>query len=452
MTLRVTARETALTILVRLEREELFADRALSEAFTAGDLDSRDRALTTELVNGVIRWRRRLDWHLDHLLVRRRTDDLTSWIRNTLRLGLYQLKHLDRIPAAAATHQSVSLARRYGHRGTASLVNAVLRSALRNGLREPPFPSVAEDPVVHIGLRYSHPDWMVRRWLRRYGVDETARLCEANNRAPPMTVRIHHLQADVEQVGQSLKEEGIESRPSELVPGCLRLKSPGDITLTKAFRRGWIQVQDESAALSVMLLDPQPGEEVIDLCAGQGGKTSHLADLMGDGGLLLAVDLHPGRLAQLMDNCRRLGIRSVRPVVADGRSLLVQSKVKRLLLDAPCSGLGVLARRVDLRWNKRPDDIGRLAELQLALLRHAVDLIQNGGCLVYSTCTIEDEENEEVVRRLLSERDDIVLEPPTPTVPKETITSREVVRTFPHHHGVDGIFAARLRKTGEQRA
>jgi 16S rRNA (cytosine967-C5)-methyltransferase len=233
-----------------------------------------------------------------------------------------------------------------------------------------------------------------------------------------------------------------------MVSGFLRLRSPGEITATRAYREGWIQVQDESAGLAVVLLDPRPGERILDLCAAPGGKTTHAADLMGDDGSVVAVDRHSGRLGQLVDNCRRLGLRSVRPVVADGRRLSVRP-VDRLLLDAPCSGLGVLSRRADLRWKKAADDIPRLARLQRELLRKAVDMVRAGGILVYSTCTIEAEENENVIGRLLSERTDVILEKPPENLPRETITADGTIRTFPHRHGVDGIFAARLRKTGE---
>jgi len=445
---KASARETALTVLVRLQREDLFADHALMEALDGSRLERRDRALVTELVNGVLRWRRRLDWHLDHLLTRRRVEDLTPWIGNILRLGLYQLRYLERIPPSAATDESVKLARRYGHRGTASLVNAVLRNALRAGLEEPPFPSRKKDAVRSIGIQYSHPDWMVGRWLDHYGLEETVRLCEANNHAPSVTVRIHRLRATLEQVRQALSDVGIESQPGRMIPGFLRLRSAGDLTSSEAFRSGWLQVQDESSGLPVMLLDPRPAERVIDLCAAPGGKTTHLADRMEDRGFLLAVDRHPGRLGQLVNNCRRLDLKSVRPVIAEGRTLSVRP-VDKLLLDAPCSGLGVLSRRADLRWRKTADDIPRLAELQLELLRHTVELVRVGGTLVYSTCTIEDEENENIVRRILSERKNVVLDTPPAFMPPETITPEGMIRTFPHRHGVDGIFAARLRKIGE---
>jgi len=447
----VSARETALTVLVHLDREDIFADHALAEALAGSRLDRRDRALVTELVNGVLRWRRRLDWHLDHLLTNRRIENLTPWIGNILRLGLYQLKHLERIPPSAATDESVKLARRYGHRGTASLVNAVLRSALRAGLQEPAFPSEEQDTVRWIGLKYSHPDWMASRWLDRYGLEETVRLCEANNKPPAVTIRVHRLRADPEQARQTLEADGLETQPGRLLPGFLRLHSAGDLISSEAFRQGWLQVQDESSALPVMLLDPRPGERIVDLCAAPGGKTTHLADRMDDRGFLLAVDRHPGRLAMLVESCRRLGLRSVRPVVADGRALSLRT-VDRLLLDAPCSGLGVLARRADLRWKKTTDDISRMVRLQMELLRHAVDLVKVGGCLVYSTCTIEDDENEGVVRRLLAERNDLILEKPAGDVPLETVTAQGMIRTFPHRHGVDGIFAARFRKVAKAKS
>jgi 16S rRNA (cytosine967-C5)-methyltransferase len=399
----------------------------------------------TELVNGVMRWRRFLDAVLDQLLTENRLQDLTPWIRNILRMSLYQIQFLDKIPPAAATHQAVSLAKRFGHRGTAALVNAVLRTLVRSGRVDPQYPPLERDPAGHVGLRYSHPDWMVRRWLKRYGLSETIALCQANNRVPDLVVRVNHLKADQAQLRESLAQEGIEVAEGQLVPDFLHLGGGGDITRLEAFRKGWFQVQDESAGLAVLLLAPEPGELVLDLCSAPGGKTAHLAELMGDRGVILAVDRYGRRLRDLVSNCRRLGISSARPVVADGRFLWVQP-VDRVLVDAPCSGLGVLARRTDLRWRKREEDIFLLRELQLQLLESGADVLKPGGVMVYSTCTIEDEENEEVVAQLLSQRQDLILENAASLVPPETVTEAGFVRTFPHRHGLDGTFGARLRK------
>ena len=441
----MTARETALRILNRLEDKQLLADWILFSALSKSRLGGQDRALVTELVNGVLRWRRRLDAALNQLLTKTTVLHLTPWIRNILRMGLYQIQFLDRIPPAAATHQAVSLAKRFGHRGTASLVNAVLRNAIRSGPDGPRYPPLELDPVRHIGLRYSHPDWMIRRWLKRYGQSETIDLCQANNRVPQVVIRVNPLKTPEEKLREELRRQGIEVVEGHLLAGFLRLKGTGDITRTKAFRQGWFQIQDESAGLAVLLLDPQPGEMVLDLCSAPGGKTAHMAALMGDQGMILAVDPNARRLRDLVTNCHRLGISCTRPLVADGRSLKA-GPVDRVLVDAPCSGLGVLARRADLRWKKCQEDIPRLAQLQLELLVAGANMLRPGGVLVYSTCTIEDEENEEVVDDLLSRRDDLILENAVPLAPQGTVTKRGFLRTFPHRHGTDGIFAARLRK------
>ncbi len=441
----MNARETALWILYRIEGEERRPDGLLGETLREARLSRRDRALVTELVNGVMRWRRRLDGSLNHLLKGRRAQDLTPWIRNILRLGLYQIQFLDRIPVAAATHQAVSMAKRYGHRGTASLVNAVLRQAVRSAGGEPPYPAVERDPVGYIGLRYSHPDWMVQRWLKRYGLEETLAFCQANNRVPDLVVRANPLKATEAQLKASLDRERVAIQESLLMAGFFRLKGVGDITQLTAFRQGFFQVQDESTALAVLLLAPRPGEVIVDLCSAPGGKTTHLASLMDDRGVIVAVDLSARRLKDLVANCRRLGLSSVYPLLADGRTLCLRG-VDRVLVDAPCSGLGVLARRTDLRWRKRPESISHLVELQFQLSIAAADLLKPGGVMVYSTCTIEDEENEQVVARLLSQRQDLVLENAGSLVPSQFVTTDGFVRTFPHRHGLDGTFAARLRK------
>lgn len=441
-----TARETALRILCRLEVEDLYADWALTESLSVVALSPPDRSLVTELVNGVLRWRRRLDWTVERLLIRRKIFDLTPWIRNILRMGLYQIEFLNRIPPPAATHQAVALAKRYGHRGTASLVNAVLRKAVLYRGQELPFPPLREDPIGHIGLRYSHPDWMVRRWHKRYGQEETLALCQANNRVPPTMVRINTLKATPVQVREYLQREGLPFSEGRWGDGFLRMRS-GDVTRLDAFHRGWLQIQDESAGLAAAVLDPQPGEIVLDLCSAPGGKSTHIAALMANQGLVVAADLYPRRLQELVDNCRRLGVANVHPVRADGRRPVVRGS-HRALVDAPCSGLGVLSRRVDLRWKKGEEDIPRLAALQRELLGAAADAVRPGGLLVYSTCTLEDEENEDVIRWLLAERRDLVAESAHAFAPRELITAEGFVRTFPHRHGVDGTFSARLRKRG----
>ena len=440
-----TARETALRILCRLELEDLYSDRALTETLSTSRLSLPDRALVTELVNGVLRWRRRLDWALEQLLIRRKIADLTPWIRNILRMGLYQIELLDRIPPPAATDQAVTLAKRYGHRGTASLVNAVLRKAALLRGQEVLFPQLSEDPIAHIGLRYSHPDWMVRRWRERYGQEETLALCQANNRVPSPMVRVNTLKVTDLQVKEQLHREGISFNEGRWVDGFLQLHGGGDLTRLDAFRQGWFQIQDESAGIAVKVLDPRPGEIVLDLCSAPGGKSTHLAAVMANQGRVVAMDLYPRRLQELVDNCRRLGVVNVLPVVADGRRPGIL-RSDRALVDAPCSGLGALSRRADLRWKKREEDIPRLAVLQRELLRAAADVIRPGGILVYSTCTLEDEENEEVVRLLLAERRDLVVESAAAFAHRELVTPQGFVRTFPHRHGVDGTFSARLRK------
>jgi len=444
----MTAREVALRALYRLEDSDLYADRVLHSALESSRLGRRDRALATQLVNGVTRWRRRLDWALDGMLTRGQIADLPAWIRNILRLGLYQVQFLDRIPSAAAVHQSVVLAKQYGHQGTVSLVNAVLRSATRSADGELSFPPLETEPVEHIGLRYSHPDWMVRRWLNRYGPQETLALCQANNRTPRITVRRNTLKCTERQLQDVFEKEGIATGGGEILQEFFRLESAGDVTRMDAFRQGWFQAQDESAGLAVILLAPRPDESILDLCSAPGGKTLHIADLMTDRGSILAVDRNRRRLGALLENCRRLEIRTVRPVVADGRCLPVRP-MDRILVDAPCSGLGVLGRRADARWRRREEDISRLAILQLELLRSAAGLLKPGGILVYSTCTIEDQENEDVVAALVDERKDLVVEDAASFLPQEVVTEAGFSRTFPHRHGIDGTFAVRLRKKGQ---
>ena len=436
-------REAALRILRRVEQDRAFVDRLL-ESERTHNRSPEDRALLQELTSGAVKWRLRLDWILRSLL-HRPLEDLTPWIRNILRLGAYQLLFLDRIPSYAVVHESVKLAKRYGHRGTAELVNAVLRRLIREAERIS-YPDPRTDPVAHLSVAHSHPEWMIRRWIARYGVEETERLCEANNARPPISIRANTLKGTPETLADELRSDGIVTTPNPWMGIFLDIPGDGRLWGTSAFRDGWFQVQDASAGLAVTLLDPQPGERILDMCSAPGGKTTHLVQCMGDEGEIVALDVHEGRLHEVEENVRRFGATIVRTLQADARTY-TDRPFDRILIDAPCSGLGVLRRRADARWHRGARDIPQLVELQRALLERAALLLRPGGVLVYSTCTIEPEENEERVDAFLGAHEHFRLEPASRCLQSDL--AEEYVRTFPHRHGIDGAFAARIQKTAD---
>jgi 16S rRNA (cytosine967-C5)-methyltransferase len=458
-----SARAGALHVLYAVEVEGAYANLVLDQLLREVPFAKSDRSFLTELVYGTLRWRGTVDWILNQV-VRSGLDRLTPWIRNILRLGVYQLLFMNKIPPSAVCNEGTNLAKRYGHQGVARLVNGVLRSVARRG-QDWEYPDPQEKPVEHIAARYSHPEWMVERWLKRYGQEETIALCLANNQPAVNSIRTNTLRLSVEELIQRLQTEGVEVEASRLIPEGLRLKRLSAYTSLAAFGQGLFQVQDESSMLAGYGLGPLPGTRVIDACAAPGGKTTHLAQLMKNQGEILAFDLHGHKIGLVQENCRRLGVNIVRTSVMDARELpgLWSGWADFVLVDAPCSGLGVLRRRPDARWHKNPGQIRELASLQSQILTAASQCLRPGGTLLYSTCTLEPEENEGIVRHFLAAGTDILssLNKPgkycledlsqfLPFIPWREEDRNQIEKGYltllPHIHGTDGFFLARLRR------
>ena len=431
------AREVALVVLYRVELQGSYADKVLDGLLKRHSLPQRDRALATELAFGTLRWRGKIDWALGQLL-KGGIEELSPWIRNILRLGAYQLMFCDKIPSFAAVSESVELAKKYGHTGVAALVNGVLRKVKKE------VPQLPAGDIESLAVNYSHPSWMVRRWVSRLGALETEELLKANNQVPPVSLRANALRVSREELLSLLEGEELSSASGKFSQSSVRVE--GNPLSSNCYRQGLFQVQDEGATLVGELLAPQPDEVVVDLCSAPGGKATHLAELMGNRGLVLAVDINRARLSLVSENCKRLGVGIVRGVVADGRDFSLRTQVDRVLIDAPCSNLGVLRRRPDLRWRIKEEEIGELVRLQRALLEGGSTLLREGGILVYSTCTLEPEENEQTVLSLLDSRPEFALEDGRGFVPREVVNGRGWLMTLPHVHGLDGGFAARMRK------
>ncbi|TET80565.1 16S rRNA (cytosine(967)-C(5))-methyltransferase RsmB [candidate division TA06 bacterium] len=442
----LTSRDAALEALYRVEVRSSYADLALEGILKGSDMDPRDRRLATELTFGCIRWRKRIDYILSKFL-KGEVARLDPYTRNILRLGAYQVFFLDRIPDYAAISEAVKQSKKFGSKGCSSLVNGVLRSMAERS-SDIAFPDGKHQPVEHISTFYSHPRWLVDRWVKRYGVEETQRLCEANNSVPPLSVRVNLLKTTREELSEKLQQENVSSQPGRLSSSSLSIVIRDDLASLEAYRKGLFQVQDESSVLVSDMLEPRPGETIVDLCSGPGGKTTHIAELMEDEGLVIAVDIRRSRLKFVLDNAGRLGLNIIVGVVADGQFFGARS-ADRILVDAPCSGLGVLRRRADLRWRMSEKEIVNLSRLQLALLLSAADSVRAGGILVYSTCTIEPEENELVVSRFLELRGDYRLEDAGGFVASSLVDEEGYYRTLPHKQGLDGAFAARLVKAGK---
>jgi 16S rRNA (cytosine967-C5)-methyltransferase len=395
-----------------------------------------------ELVKGTLRWRGRIDYLLDPL-VHIGLSQVHPWIKNILRMGAYQILFLDRVPAHAAVDESVKLANKYGHPGTAGLVNSVLRRLVE---QKDTLAAPEGDDAESLSAWGSHPLWLVERWLARYGADATRALLLADNRSVPVGLRVNTLRGTRQELIERLATEGVTSTPARWSPDLVWVEghhSPGALA---AFKEGWCTVQDESEALVCRLVAPVTHERLLDLCAAPGGKCTHLAELMGDEGEVWAMERAEPRVASLEATVARLGTHAVHVVQGDGRTYDFPMPFDRVLVDAPCSGLGVLGRRADARWRKGPEMLAEMPPLQLELLAAGGQRARPGGILVYSVCSFEPEETDGVVESFLEQNPQFVLESAKGLLPDEVVEESGCMRVLPHIHGCDGAFAARFRK------
>ncbi|MEM1043858.1 MAG: 16S rRNA (cytosine(967)-C(5))-methyltransferase RsmB [Bacteroidota bacterium] len=440
-----SARARALARLARIEEGGAYAD-AFGGNATLSDEEARAERQAVEYVAGVTRRRR---W-LDYLLAQFYRGDLGAMepvLRQILRIGLYDLLFLD-TPPHAAVHEAVELAKREVRPKAGGLVNAVLRAALRARDRLP-MPDTGR-PARDLAIRHSHPTWMVRRWLERYGDAETEALLAQNNARPRYALRVNTRRTDVDQIRERLSALGVDASPSRYLDDFVTVDRLQPVLRAGLFTGGTVAVQDEAAALVVRVLDPQPGDTVLDLAAAPGGKALYAALRMSDAGRVRAFDLHAGKANRIRTAASAHGLTSVEVEAADLRDLAARSGAPagdRVLLDAPCSGLGVLAKRADLRWRRAPDALADLAALQDELLDAAAALVRPGGLLVYSTCTTEPEENEDRVAAFLARHPGFALERADGLVPRAFVTEAGTYAALPQRHGTDGAFAARLRRT-----
>ena len=445
-------------VLQEMDRSSSFADLALDRAFSESPgLRPLDRAMISEMVLGILRWQGMLDTHLQNAL-KARGKKIEPRLLHLLRLGAYQILFMDRVPESAAVNESVSLAKvLFKSEKITGFVNALLRSVIRNKDRDL-FPPFAEQPVEHISQAFSHPSWLAERWVREFGPETARNLCAANNRKPPFTVRTNTLKITREELHRRLGEAHLSSQPTSFSPEGLFLKKSPVLTEERLFQEGLYFVQDESSQVVSRLLSPQPGERILDACAAPGGKTTHLAQLMEDRGEIIALELHGAKIKLLEENCRRLGITMVRAVEADvSQSLLFspEEAFDRILLDAPCTGLGILHRNPEAKWRRKPEDIARLSQVQKSLLDSVSSWLKPGGILVYSTCTMTPEENDRVVHSFLERHPGFRPEDLREVLPaglRPLVDAQGFYRTYPEGvirepNRMDGFFAARLKKT-----
>lgn len=428
------ARLAAFEILRQVDRGAFASNLLASDDLK---LQPLDRALTHELVLGVLRWQLQLDRIIEHFS-KRKTDDLDLGVKLALRLGLYQLRFLSRIPAPAAVNESVSLVRAAKLSSATSFVNALLRRVIREGDFDPS--AAIEDPIERLAVRTSHPRWLVQRWVESFGPETTEAFALANNQPPPVVFRVVTQRAEQSEVVERLTEAGARLEESRIVAGAWRVSGATSVVRELA-ARGQIYLQDEASQLVARSLDARPQQKILDLCAAPGGKTTLIADLAGDEASIIATDVSPSRLQTLQNSIAKQQLKSIQTSVVNASLALPfpPRSFDRVLVDAPCSGTGTLRHNPEIRWRLEPGDFPRLADQQLTFLRNAAQVLRDGGRLIYSTCSVEKEENEQVVKAFLETDNRFV-----PT--KITTKGETSIRTWPQTDGCDGFFMSAFER------
>jgi 16S rRNA (cytosine967-C5)-methyltransferase len=451
------SRLIALSVLNEVDQDKKTLDPLLDATFTRiGNLPQREKNLTYTIVYGVLRHRNRLDWILGHFS-RTGLNKLDPEVLNILRIGLFQVVCLSRIPPSAAVNTAVDLAKTLKKPWLAKFVNAVLRAAVR-GYADLPLPEMENDPVSAISFEKSMPQWLVSRWIPRFGTSQTLLLCDIINIIPPLTLRVNTLKTTRGTLLEAGSMHARRMEPTSYSPDGIRMDHSEDpaaspIASMEGFREGFFQVQDEAAQLVTLLLDPQAGETVMDACAGMGGKTGHIAQQMKNAGKVLALDVSPDKLEKIHPEMSRLGISIVETRVHDlGRPLNTDriGMFDRVLLDAPCSGLGVLRRNPDIKWRSSLDRLEHCQIRQIGFLDHVSQFVKPSGVLVYAVCSMEPEENEAVTAAFLRDHLEFTIEKiPAGLHPqiRSLMNPDGHLRTFPHLHAMDGFFAVRFRRS-----
>ncbi|HKJ45319.1 MAG TPA: 16S rRNA (cytosine(967)-C(5))-methyltransferase RsmB [Balneolales bacterium] len=432
-----SAREASIEILAG------FDDTQNLEKDLIGQLEGQDRQQANEYIQGILRHRSYLDFLITHYS-NVPFEEMGSYFKNILRLGIYDLLFMDGTPDYAAINEPVEIAKKRISSKTGDLINAILRK-LQRERDELPKPS-AEDRTKLIAITFSHPEWLVARWVKRFGEREAFQLMQVNNKRPKYFIRVNNLKTHTEYFTIRMQKHDIEFTESDWLPGYYEVESVRDIREKGWFDKGLCQVQDIAAGFAPWILDPQPGESVYDICAAPGTKTIVMADMMQNEGSILAVDISPARLEKIAENALKYGAENIKIRRADA----TEERLKladAVLLDAPCTGTGVLSKRADLRWKRTEKDLESAVAKQAELLDNAANMVSKNGRLVYSTCSLEPEENMGQIENFLKNYDNFELEDLSGFLPDEVLSEdKKSYQTFPHIHNCDGHFGVLLRR------
>lgn len=435
-----TTRELALRILCQIEYEGAYPNLALSKALADSAFEERDRAFVSELVYGVLRHQTTLDYAIKNYSSVR-LKKIAPRILILLRMSAFQLLVLN-LPVHAVCHETVELAKKVGHAGSVRFVNAMVRRMAKDGM--PPLPT---EHYEALSVSYSFPLWLIHKFAADFGDDALEPLLNAFQRIPVLTVRTNRLKTTPSELSEKLSEEGVTVTPGRYHKDALQLSNTGGIARLTTYEDGLFIVQDEGAMMIVPVLDPKEGERIWDVCAAPGGKTTQIAELCGDKADVLATDAHAHKIELIEAARRRLGITCIRTAIQDATLPLENPEYfDRVLVDAPCSGLGILGRKTDIRWMKNETDLKALSEIQLSILQQVCRNVKQDGVLVYSTCTINPEENDGVIDAFLDHHPEFELEDVNPYLPEKLRSAGKTLTLLPHIHGCDGFYIARMRR------
>ena len=446
----INPREVSADAFAEIVYEGAYNNEALRRCLKRnGAMDKRDKALVTEMVNGTLRNLIFIDYVINSFS-KITTEKMKPWILTVLRLGVYQILFMDRVPDSAACDEAVKLAASRGFKSLKGFVNGVLRNISRNKLNLP-MPDINNNKMEYISIKYSFPLWVVKMWSAMYGADKTEKLCAASNAAPDMTITCNTLKISPDDLKAELEKNGISVTPSKYFEESFSVRKTDDITLTDAFKNGLFHVQDESSLLAVKVLNPQKHDRVADVCAAPGGKSFTIAEKMENKGYILSGDIYEHKTELINDGAKRLGINIIDAVTQDAAKIEGKADFDCVLVDAPCSGLGLIRKKPDIKFTKTGSDIDSLTDIQRKVLSAAAGMVKKGGVLVYSTCTVCRKENTGSIKWFKEsfgfESDDI-----TEYLPKNMAcetAKNGYIELLPSVQGTDGFFIARLIKKGE---
>ncbi|SFD86531.1 16S rRNA (cytosine967-C5)-methyltransferase [Bacillus sp. OV194] len=447
--MKQNVRNTAVEVLLKIEQNQAYSNLLLNQSIKKANLSQKDVGLLTELVYGTVQRKNTLDYLLEPF-VAKGLKKLEKWVLVLLRMSLYQMVYLDKIPDHAIINEAVEIAKKRGHKGISGMVNGVLRRIQREGTAD--LSELTHDEE-RLALQYSMPEWLVQRWITQYGLDNAEKMCAANMEPAPVTGRVNSMRSSREKVLQSLHAEGIEGSNGGLSPDAIKLKK-GSLSHSSAFKEGYVTIQDESSMLVARALNPSSNEKILDACAAPGGKTTHIAELLNNTGEVTALDLHPHKVKLIQEQAERLGLTNIKTEALDSRKAgekFSVSSFDRILVDAPCSGFGVIRKKPDIKWSKKEEDIHRIAEIQMQILDKVAELLKPGGTLLYSTCTVDKEENDEIADAFLKHHPDFEWDKSFNERLPETLQpylkpAEAQVQILPHYFNSDGFYLACFKK------